>query len=242
MWDNPRALTAIANLLLAAAVLALAYAGLMVLAWLPAFSLKAVEVTGPLAHVTHDQVESVLQRELSGTFFTVNLAALRSGFEKLPWVRSAEVKRRWPDTLEVVLEEHRVLARWGDAALVNSRGEVFEAAYDGVLPALSGPDGSSQEVARQYQRFSRLLAPVGLAPTQARLSARRAWRLRTEDGMVLELGREHMEQRLSRFVAAYGDSVGRFKHAVDYVDLRYPHGFAVRLPGTARGAHPRRGA
>lgn len=242
MWDNPRALTAIANLLLAGALLALAYAAVMGLARLPVFSLKAVEVAGPLAHVTREQVRSVVQRQLSGTFFTVNLAALRNGFEKLPWVRSAQIKRRWPDALEVVLEEHQVLARWGDAALVNSLGEVFEAAYDGVLPGFSGPDGRSREVARQYRQFSLLLAPVGLAPAQVRLSARGAWQLRTEEGMVLELGREHTEQRLSRFVTAYGNSVGRFKHAVDYVDLRYPHGFAVRVPRAGREERPRLGA
>jgi cell division protein FtsQ len=34
---------------------------------------------------------------LRGNFFTVDLEAVKETFEKLPWVRKAEVRRRWPD-------------------------------------------------------------------------------------------------------------------------------------------------
>lgn len=37
-----------------------------------------------------------------------------------------KVYRDWPDGLEVLVEEHVAMARWGNSALVNSYGEVFE--------------------------------------------------------------------------------------------------------------------
>ena len=78
-----------------------------------------------------EQVEEVVRREVHGGFFTVNLNTARAAFERLPWVRGANVRREWPARLDVVLEEHMPMARWGDEALVNMQGEVFRAAYDG---------------------------------------------------------------------------------------------------------------
>ena len=38
------------------------------------------------------------------------------------------------------------------------------------------------------------------------------------------------ELRLARFVAAYPATLGRIARPHDYVDLRYPNGFALRMP------------
>ena len=56
----------------------------------------------------------------------------------------------------------------------------------------------------------------------------------TENGIVLELGREQVEARLGLYVAAHGHIISQFKHPVAYVDLRYPNGFSVRTQETNR--------
>ena len=56
------------------------------------------------------------RRTSPGTFFTVDLERRVDAFGALPWVRKVEVRRQWPDRLEVVIEEHRPLARWNDDA------------------------------------------------------------------------------------------------------------------------------
>jgi cell division protein FtsQ len=48
--------------------------------------------------------------------------------------------------------------------------------------------------------------------------------------MTLELGREQIEARLARFVEAYSRTLGKLDRHIDYVDLRYANGFAVRIP------------
>ena len=230
MWDRPDLLNRVAKALYAAAaVLALYGAGLAVIQ-LPLFPLREVRVVQPAPHVTAEQVEAIVERNLRGNFFTFDLAALRGAFERLPWVRRVQVRRHWPDRLDVALEEHVPLARWGNTALVNIQGEVFEGEHDGRLPVFNGPAGSSKEIAIQYLHFRRSLAAIGDAPAQVRISPRRAWQVKLESGMTLELGREQVEARLARFVTAYERSVGRLGRRLDYVDLRYPNGFAVRIP------------
>jgi cell division protein FtsQ len=140
MWDDHRLLAQIANVLYALAGAGLLLAALALVIRLPIFPLREVSVTGPVAQTTRAQVETIVQEELRGNFFTIDLEATRLAFEKLPWVRSATLRRTWPDRLEVALEEHVALARWGDTALVSDRGEVFEAATSARLPVFGGPD------------------------------------------------------------------------------------------------------
>ena len=244
MWDNHQGLDLISNVLVVAATLT---AGYYISQWavnLPFFPFKQVNVsgrdgaaygrnshnsrTGSLRHVTREQIETVVRHQVKGNFFTVDLDALRNAFTKLPWVRTAAVRRVWPQSLEVTLEEHVALARWGSSALLNVHGELFRATSDEKLPLFEGPDDSPLEMLRQHAVFNELLRPLQQNVEQIKLSPRRAWRLLLNSGMVVELGREQMEARLERYVLVHHRSSGQLNPQPSYVDLRYPSGFAVR--------------
>jgi cell division protein FtsQ len=236
MWGNTDALNRAAGLLYGAAALLIAYGCIHFVVHLPVFPLREIRITGDVGHVTNEQVAAVIARDLRGNFFTVDLAQAREAFEKLPWVRKVNVRRQWPDRLEVSVEEHQPLARWGSAALVNAHGEVFEAAISSTLPVFFGPEGTAAEVVARYAEFDRLLAPIGRKVVLITLSARRAWQLRLDDGMVLQLGRENLEARLAGLVSAYQRTVARLPQPPSHVDLRYSNGFAVRTPALKWGA------
>ena len=93
-------------------------------------------------------------------------------------------------------------------------------------------------MASGYAEFSTLLAPLGLRPRQVILSERRAWQLKLDSGLVVQLGRDlpkdGVHERLERFVEAYPRALGQIKRRLDYVDLRYPNGFVLRVPGLQR--------
>jgi cell division protein FtsQ len=198
-----------------------------------AFAVRHIDITGDTSHLTRRQVEAVVFGHLRGTFFNMDLESARDAFSKLPWVRQVQVRRRWPDRIEFTVEEHRPLARWGSTALVNEYGEVFEGASNGTLPKFQGPEGSAQEVVQRYVDLGRELEGIGRTIEEVRLSSRRAWRLTLDDGMVIELGREDIEARLTTFVAAY-QRIGQFEGGVTRVDLRYANGFAVRSGANKR--------
>jgi cell division protein FtsQ len=244
MWDNPRQLNAVANSLIALACVAFAYASLQALLRSPLFPLREVLVQGQPVNAQRAEIEAALDG-VGGNFFAADLAAVRARLEQVPWVRRVDVRRVWPDRLQVALEEHVVFARWsqeaGDAAsrsLVNTFGEPFaapiEAALAARLPFFAGPAGSESDVTRRYRRFAAALAPLGDRPERVLLSARHAWQLRLASGLVLELGRdgaEAVEVRLARFVEAWPETLGALGRRAEHVDLRYPNGFALRVAG-----------
>ena len=242
MWHKPQLMTAVADLLLLAAGAALLVAAVI---WgaprMRLIPLNELQVMHELQSVQRSELEESVESLLHGSFFTVNLEALRLALEQLPWVRQAEVWRKWPARIDVRIEEHQAAAYWGDGEgqLVNTYGELFPASLsrEQVLPRLSGPIGSSGEVLRHYEEFVQILKPSGRLPAQVALSPRLAWLLKLEDGMLIELGREQakapIRMRLQRFVDYYPTlSATRYGRPLA-VDMRYPNGFALRFPASA---------
>lgn len=235
MWDNAPLLRSIANTLIVLSVCAVLYGAVYYAAHLPGlFSLQSVRLSEVPQRVAAADVLQVVRNEVHGNFFTVDIERLRQSLEKLPWVRSVSIRREFPHRLAVRLEEHQALARWNNAALLNQQGEVFAAKSEQVLPSFTGQEGTAVEVTQYYAQFSRQLAALDLQVIRLDLSPRHAWQLRLSNGMVLELGREDMQQRLARFVEVYPYSLATMQSKVKYVDLRYRNGFAVG--GLANGS------
>ena len=244
MWDDHKLLNMIANVLFALAALLAAWGGLKLVVESPLFPLRTIRIEGDLGHVRRADVVAALQGRLAGTFFNMDIASVQGLFEAVPWVRRAEVRRLWPDRHEVRMEEHVPLARWGqpeEGRLVNTFGEVFSVAYReadagiAALPVFSGPAGTALEVARSYAAFRSILAPIALEPRIVMLSPRFSWQLKLSNGMAVQLGREtekdRVAERLTRFAAIYPQSLAPLSRRLDYVDLRYPNGLALRVPG-----------
>jgi cell division protein FtsQ len=250
LWDRPQLLNLIADVLLVIGATGLGYAAVTGFSRLPAFPLREVVVSTPLAQVTTAQLESAARSSLHGNFFTVNIEEVRGAFEKLPWVRHAEVRRRWPGSLEVRLEEHVASAYWrvgetGDMRLVNRYGEVFSAASNAHMPVFSGPEGSSAILLSKFAEFAQKLGPLGKNLMGVSLSSREAWQLRMDDGLTIELGHDQSraptDERLARFVNNFARAREQLNMNVAVVDLRYPSGFALRPVAAPAGKQDSKG-
>ncbi len=237
MWDKPTLLNWIANLLFALSVVVTLYAVLYAVVHLPIFPLREVKVDGQLSHVSREQVKLIVDKHLKGNFFTLDLIKAHDAFEKLPWARNVSLRRRWPDSLEVMIEEHQELARWDSIALVDTHGELFHAASGSDLPVFYGPADGAIEIAAQYGEFSKALKVANLEVANLTLTPRRAWQVTTKNGMVIELGRVEMQARLEKFASVYNTTIAGLNKKIAYADLRYPNGFAVRKPMEMNGKH-----
>jgi cell division protein FtsQ len=229
MWDNAPLLRGIANLLFGVSLVLALYGVVRYVLSLPVFPLRTVELTAAPERVPLEQLEKTVREQVRGNFFTVDLDRTRKAFEQLPWVRKVSVRRKFPWTLQLEVEEHVALARWNGTALVNTHGEVFVAQTDEILPAFIGQPETSQQVAQMYEELNQVLGPMQQQIVQIAYSPRYTWQIRLDEGMVLELGRDEVLQRLSRFVNVYPYSLALNDSGVRRIDLRYRNGFAAYL-------------
>jgi cell division protein FtsQ len=213
---------------------------------LSAFDIRGIAVSGDVVHNNAVTLRANVTPRLSGTFFTVDLTRVREAFEALPWVRSAVVRRDFPNRLRVELQEHQSVAYWGgdgEVRLINSYGEVFEANVGEVeqdnLPKLSGPEGQSAEVLAMYRAVTPLFEKVDLPVDQLEMTGGGSWRLQLDSGAVIEMGRGSIAEvtaRVNRFLKTFTQVISRYERqasAMEAADLRHENGYAIRLRGVS---------
>jgi cell division protein FtsQ len=226
------------------AAVVLLVAGVLWLTRVPWFGIRALQVEGDMARNNVPTLRANALPRLHGNFFSIDLQRTRSAFEAVPWVRSAVVRRVWPDRLAVRLEEHRPVALWQNdeenPLLVNSFGELFDANLGDVdddrLPVLSGPSGSSAAMWSLLQRLQPLLAAQDVKLQRLQLSPRGSWRGETDSGQTLEFGRgteDELVARTGRFVRTLAQVTGRYGKPLLSADLRHVDGYALRLQGVS---------
>ncbi|NBY26239.1 MAG: FtsQ-type POTRA domain-containing protein, partial [Betaproteobacteria bacterium] len=125
----------------------------------------------------------------------MDLAHTREAFEAIPWVRHASVHRDFPNRLRVQLQEHQVVAYWGDESeqrLLNSFGEVFDANTGEVeqsgLPRLNGPQSQSALVLAGYRLIEPQFSELNLKIEALELSGQGSWHILLPGGATIEAG------------------------------------------------------
>lgn len=109
-----------------------------------------------------------LRPVLSRNIFRVDLEALRRDLKDDPWIQSARVRRKLPDTLYVTLHERTpvAVAAAGGLHLVGADGVLIQPydpeAVPGHFPVLDGiPAAAGKERARAIRRGTRLVLALG---------------------------------------------------------------------------------
>lgn len=192
--------------------------------------LGRLRVHGTMAQVPAEQVQQLLLPYARAGYFAVDLQAAQDAVEALPWVRSAKVHKQWPDVLEVVVHEHRPVARWDDSSLLSAEGELIDTPPGldvSQLPDLGGPLAHADEVIELYDYARGLFAGSGLAVQRLRLDARGSWQLRLDGDIEVVVGRQDARSRLQRFARVLPQLVAAQKAPITRADLRYTNGFTL---------------
>ncbi len=198
------------------------------------FPVKEVMIDGEFIYLEKQDLVEVISSEAKRGFFNLDLDALTYSLEALPWVKAVALRRVWPETLMVDVVEQRAFAYWGEDGLVNVNGETFfpeRLRLSSDLPQLSGPEDSAQEMTVFYRKLADVFLQEDLRISRLSLDDRRAWNITLRNGLLLKLGRVKSLERVQRFLKVYSRVVAENVVAVEYVDLRYPNGFAIQWQG-----------
>ncbi len=208
--------------------------------------IAGVEVKGELAFMNKDEIRSIVEDNISGGFITVDLNRVREIVSQQPWVENVSLRRRWPDTLEVFIDERKPIAFWNDDGYISENGLVFKPkSIDKKLnlPDLDGPDGQHNNVWKFMNVLYKEMSLLNYTVTSLELDERRAWQLKieknagvgdeeTRSGISVRLGRFDTEKRLRRFVHVLPELAAKKEFAdnnINVIDMRYPNGFAVQM-------------
>jgi cell division protein FtsQ len=194
------------------------------------FPIHHVKIFGA-QHVDHESVQKLIFPLVSRSFFGIDVDKIKERILQLPWVAQVVVRRTWPDLVVVSINEKKPVALWNNNSLLSSAGELFTpqmGTYPTNLPQLMGPAGEQIMMSQYYDKINGILSPLHSKITRLELTPSMAWSLTLDNGMKLTIGHKDILTRLNHFVKVYSKIVGDRVFDVEYIDLRYPNGMAVK--------------
>ncbi|WP_141699017.1 cell division protein FtsQ/DivIB [Candidatus Thiosymbion oneisti] len=207
--------------------------GYLLMRWEPQrLPVRVVTVDGALRHLSSHYLRETVSAQLNGGILTQDLVGLKRAVEAIPWVRSASLRRRWPDRLELTVVERVAVARWDEDTLVDADGVIFRPEAGDIprgLPRLSGMDQDALQLVKRLVDWEPRLRALGLEIETLARDARGAWTLRLSAGFSLALGKERVQERILRFIRVYPRLAATGVPSL--MDMRYSNGLAVRWVG-----------
>ncbi len=194
------------------------------------FPIHEIRFVGTFDKVDVADLNGIVEKNIDGNFFTLDVRRIHRLITDLPWVNFAWIDRKWPGILQIRVVEEKAVAIWRDEKLINAQGKLFVAGsrdYFPELPVFFGEANSEKELMKIFALVNSIVQPAGLSVSQLSIDARHAIKAKLDNSIELFLGRDNFEKKLMRFVRVYGSNIAHLKQKISRVDLRYSNGFSL---------------
>ena len=194
------------------------------------FPISHVSVVG-VKHADNLEIQHLLTPLVDKGFFSLDVALIKERLLQQPWISDATVQKTWPDQVVIRVAEKSPVAVWNAGSLLSSTGEIFRPAastYPANIPQFTGPEGEQIHILQYYDKINSLLMPLHSKIARFELLPSHTWSITLGNGVKIRAGYKDVLTHISHFVKVYPKIVGNRTTDVDYIDLRYPNGLAVR--------------
>ncbi|MBS0201219.1 MAG: cell division protein FtsQ/DivIB [Proteobacteria bacterium] len=199
------------------------------------FPFRKLHIEGELSASDAAELRQTLAPLTKRGFFATDLHQAQAALSTLPWVAHAEVRKRWPDEIDVKVVAQRPFAYWGKSQLVSDKGLLFPR-QDGMalpkgMPQLDGDPRNVADVLALYAKSRELFAVAGIGVNALTQDRRGSWSMALSDGTQVIVGRNDAEARIERFAGLMPRLVAQQGRPLQRADLRYTNGFALVWSG-----------
>lgn len=193
--------------------------------------INTIAVEGEFVYLSEEEISATVAPMIRNGFLTLPLTEVKRELERNPWIETAAVSRRWPDKLFISIGEQQPIARWGVNGFLNYQGQLVKLSTHPALanlPMLAGNPGQEREMMHNYQQLSQLLRPFGLQIAEFYCDELYSWQIVLTNSLVINIGRDHIMEKVERFLTVYSHSLQEEMDKVLSIDLRYGNGVAVK--------------
>jgi cell division protein FtsQ len=195
------------------------------------FAINNVKVSG---NAQTSEIDILERLGLDGTtsLMALNVADTRDKLKGLPWVLDAEVRKIYPDTVEIKLTERAPFGIWQhgeDLSIIEKTGSVIAPLRDNkfaYLPLFVGRDAETgaEEIMADFDQWPDVKKRV---KAFMRVAGRR-WDVQLDNGVIVKLPEHHMERAMADLAELNADHQ-LVERDIVAVDLRLEDRTTVQL-------------
>jgi cell division protein FtsQ len=188
------------------------------------------------SHLTDDELLALAGIHVNESLIMISSKKVSQRLLKSPWVKSVNVRKEFPETLSLLIEEAVPLALLdmnGRLFLVDEKGKLLEELKDNSIPFLPVITG---DPFKEKEGFSDAVNLVKLMESKGFLSeidhieiiVKKPYELTAIiDGTVVKMGAGSYEEKLERLIELE-DEINSRGIPVDYIDLRFANKAIVK--------------
>ncbi len=190
-----------------------------------------ISINHNLKQVEPRQIAQILEKDEFAYLLQIDVVSLQNEIKNLEWVKQVEIRKKWPNTIEIILEEYIPIARINEHILIDSGILIMANSLEQFshLPMINFRNDTKKfnylELIEQLNKIQSNLGQVGVSIESLNISENFSWTINTSKELEIKLGRKLPLLRIERLISSLSfiDDLERVKT----IDLRYNNGFAV---------------
>jgi cell division protein FtsQ len=216
-------------------VLIVAFGYLALVTARSAFIVNKIVFTGNV-HLTDEELKNLAGLRGGEGLFTLSSGNIFKKISGSPWIRSAAVRKEFPDKLHILIKETEpfaLLDMKGRLFIVDEKGKMLEELKESsmpFLPIISGNPFGEKEVFSEAVNLVRAIKETGLLSRKNHIEviAHTLQEIAVNlDGVVVKIGAGEYGDKLSRLMELEEEIKSR-RIPVDYIDLRFANRVVVK--------------
>ncbi len=195
------------------------------------FPIKKISLVSHINYSDKIKIYKKSKKYLSKkSFFNLKIIDLKKEIENVDWIRLADVRRVYPDEIEIYIIEHIPIAIWNDKMFLNDLGEIFFANdIDIKLPKIYSTNDRNKIIFKYFVTFSKNLIKNNIHHSVIKMDEnnRRSLTIKLSSNIIIYLGSNDIMNKIDTFFKVYNSLNSSDLTKIRYIDMRYSNGFAV---------------
>ena len=187
-------------------------------------------------HLTDEEIKALAGINVNEDLFTVSNKKICERLIKSPWIRSVNVRKEFPATLSLSIEEavpFALLDMNNRLFLIDEKGKLLEELKDDsipFLPIITGDPFKEREGFLEALKLVKVMNDKNFASERDHIEIvikKPHELMATVDGNIVKIGSGGYEEKLVRFIELE-DYIKKIGVPVDYIDLRFANKAIVK--------------
>tara|TARA_B110000285_G_scaffold217275_1_gene265445 strand:+ start:553 stop:1254 length:702 start_codon:yes stop_codon:yes gene_type:complete len=199
------------------------------------FPIKNISIESKIINVNKDDVFEKSKNYLnSKSFFNFKINILKNEIEKVSWVRSADIKRVYPDEIKIYIKEYVPVAIWNNKSYMNNSGDIFFI-HDikKNLPMINSNESRNKIMHVYFSLLLKYISDYNLDIEIKKIEENeiRSISAHLSSGIIVKFGSKDIKSKIHTFFKAYKTLNSSDLKKIGYIDMRYSNGFSIGWKG-----------
>jgi len=187
-------------------------------------------------HITDDELMELSGIQSDDSLVTISHREVSRGLLKSPWIRSVSVRKEFPESLSVMLEEtipFALLDMNGHLLLVDEEGELLEELRDDSIPFLPVITGDPFKEPKEFAAaltLAKTMNDMGFSSERDTIEiiiSKPHELTAVLDGTIVKVGSGDFAEKMERLLELE-EEIKKRKIPVDYIDVRFANRVVVK--------------